>query len=71
MVDLRRKGFYLVESHGRVVQIAEWTDSTLRIVDPETREEWTVRREPFEERVQSGRIQRVTPHWRPVTETPA
>lgn len=59
---LERRAFYQLED-GRIVQPLERGDSALVVEDPTTGERWTVRAEPFEERVRDGYIQRVRPNW--------
>lgn len=65
MTDLERRAFYMTPNDG-VVQPIEKTDRVLVVENPETGGRWTINREPFEQRVATGHIQRVEPNWEPV-----
>lgn len=53
-----RWAFYQLEA-GDIVRVTAIDADGVRLRDPETRETWTVQREPFEARLADGYIQRV------------
>lgn len=65
--EIQRRGFYMTPNDG-VVQPLEKTPRSIVVEKPETGERYTIRRDPFEERVADGRIKRVEPQWQPADE---
>lgn len=70
MVELERGAYYMVpeKSSNRVVRLHGIGKSVVVLREAEGEGRWTVKREPFEQRLRDGNVREVTPRWEPAGE---